>query len=105
MAGRRKAKDGGGPTPESIKKEKNKARELRRTQWWRNRIAEGRCHYCGRQVDPAELTLDHIVPLARGGRSTKANCVPCCKECNTLKKTDTPVDLILSGKWKPGALE
>jgi len=32
--------------------------------------------------------MDHVVPLARGGRSTKANCVPCCKECNTRKKAD-----------------
>ncbi len=30
--------------------------------------------------------MDHLVPLARGGRSTKGNLVPACKECNTKKK-------------------
>ena len=31
--------------------------------------------------------MDHIVPLARGGRSTKDNLATSCKECNTKKKT------------------
>ena len=30
--------------------------------------------------------MDHLVPLIRGGRSTKGNLVPACKECNTKKK-------------------
>ena len=30
--------------------------------------------------------MDHVVPLVRGGRSTKGNVVPACKECNTTKK-------------------
>ena len=30
--------------------------------------------------------MDHIVPLVRGGKSTKGNVVPACKECNTKKK-------------------
>ncbi|MDP7176128.1 MAG: HNH endonuclease signature motif containing protein, partial [SAR324 cluster bacterium] len=33
-----------------------------------------------------QLTMDHLVPLARGGRSVKSNLVPCCKSCNTQKK-------------------
>ncbi|MCA9484169.1 MAG: HNH endonuclease [Nitrospina sp.] len=41
--------------------------------------------------------MDHVVPLSRGGRSTKGNIVPACKECNTKKKHATPVDMILSG--------
>lgn len=34
--------------------------------------------------------MDHVIPLSRGGRSTKANLVPCCKECNAAKKADLP---------------
>lgn len=77
---------------EQLRRERSKARELRRSQWWKNRIATGICHYCGQKVAPAELTLDHIVPLVRGGRSTKGNCVPACKECNNRKKDMLPIE-------------
>ncbi|MCI5222467.1 MAG: HNH endonuclease [Candidatus Electrothrix sp. AR4] len=73
-----------------IKAERRKARELRKTRWWQQKTASGICHYCGRKVTFKELTMDHIIPLSRGGRSTKANLVPCCKECNTAKKADLP---------------
>ncbi len=77
---------------EHIRRERQKARDLRRSQWWKNRIGRGQCHYCGRKVAPAELTLDHIVPLVRGGRSTKGNCVPACKECNSRKQAMLPIE-------------
>ena len=75
---------------EQLRKERAKARELRKSGWWKNRIAEGRCYYCGEQFDPKELTLDHVVPLVRGGKSTKGNCVAACKECNSKKKDLLP---------------
>lgn len=75
-----------------IQKEKEKARALRKTRWWQRRIAQGRCHYCGKAVAPRELTLDHVVPLVRGGRSTRGNVVPCCKECNNRKKYLLPIE-------------
>jgi 5-methylcytosine-specific restriction protein A len=77
---------------QQLRRERDKARELRRSQWWQNRIASGICHYCGCKVAPKELTLDHVVPLVRGGRSTRGNCVPCCKECNNQKKHLLPVE-------------
>lgn len=40
--------------------------------------------------------MDHVVPLARGGTSTKNNLVPACKECNAKKKLRTPVEEILN---------
>ena len=39
-----------------------------------------------------ELTMDHVVPLARGGKTTKSNVVPCCKECNEQKLHLLPVE-------------
>lgn len=75
-----------------IRREKAKARELRASQWWKRKCAKGVCHYCGRQVPPKELTMDHIVPIARGGKSTRGNVVPCCKHCNTRKKTQLPME-------------
>jgi 5-methylcytosine-specific restriction protein A len=36
--------------------------------------------------------MDHIVPLIRGGKSTKGNIVPSCKECNSRKKHMVPLE-------------
>jgi 5-methylcytosine-specific restriction endonuclease McrA len=77
---------------EELRKERAKARELRRTQWWKRRRAEGVCYYCGRKVPPADLTMDHVVPLIRGGKSTKGNTVPACKGCNNRKKHMLPIE-------------
>jgi 5-methylcytosine-specific restriction endonuclease McrA len=77
---------------EMLRREREKARELRRSQWWRNRIASGICYYCGSAVPPRELTLDHIVPLVRGGHSTRGNCVPACKACNSAKQSLLPIE-------------
>jgi 5-methylcytosine-specific restriction endonuclease McrA len=75
-----------------IRAERNKARELRRSRWWQQKTSTGTCWYCGLQVGFKNLTMDHVIPLSRGGRSTKDNLVPCCKECNTKKKSSLPVE-------------
>jgi 5-methylcytosine-specific restriction endonuclease McrA len=71
---------------EEIRRERRKARELRASQWWKRRCAAGVCHYCGDKCPPRSLTMDHIVPIIRGGKSTKGNVVAVCKECNNKKK-------------------
>jgi len=48
------------------------------------------CQYCGKQFAPSELTLDHVVPRSRGGRSTWENLVACCYRCNNSKGDRTP---------------
>ena len=75
-----------------IRREKDKARKLRKSRWWQQKLSIGLCYYCGKIFSPKDLTMDHIVPLARGGRSTKDNLVACCKECNTRKKTLLPLE-------------
>ena len=77
-----------------IKREREKARELKATRWWKEKIAPGICEHCGNRFPPKSLTMDHLVPLARGGESIKSNLVPSCVECNAKKKLDTPVDAI-----------
>lgn len=77
---------------DGFKTEKRKARELRNSQWWKRKCAKGVCHYCGKPEKPADLTMDHIVPISRGGKSTKGNVVPACKECNTKKKFLLPME-------------
>jgi len=77
---------------EQIRKEREAARELRKSRWWKNRVARGLCHYCGAAFPPAELSMDHVVPVIRGGKSARGNVVPCCKECNNRKKHLLPVE-------------
>ena len=74
------------------RRERHKAREMRKSQWWKRRCAKGLCHYCGQEVAPAQLTMDHIVPIARGGITSKGNVVPACKICNTKKKQLLPIE-------------
>jgi 5-methylcytosine-specific restriction endonuclease McrA len=47
-----------------------------------NRLG-GRCFYCG-SAEP--MTIDHIIPLARGGRHTIGNVIPACLSCNCSKQ-------------------
>jgi len=77
---------------QDLKHERHRARELRETQWWKRRVAKGICHYCGRPTSPKKLTMDHVVPISRGGKSTKGNLVPCCKACNSAKKQLLPME-------------
>jgi 5-methylcytosine-specific restriction endonuclease McrA len=77
---------------DDIRRERSRARDLRKSQWWKRKVARGLCHYCSRPTPVKELTMDHVVPLVRGGRSTKGNVVPCCKECNTRKKSLLPME-------------
>ena len=77
---------------EHVRREKAKARKLRRSQWWKNQLATGVCYYCKRRFPPSELTMDHVVPIIRGGRTTKRNVVPCCRACNAAKQYHLPVE-------------
>jgi 5-methylcytosine-specific restriction endonuclease McrA len=75
-----------------IAREKFKARELRQSQWWKRKCSKGQCSYCDQKVSPKKLTMDHIVPISLGGRTTRNNVTPACKECNTKKKTLLPFE-------------
>ena len=77
---------------DDIRRERGKARELRKTEWWKRQTARCECHYCRGKFPAADLTMDHIVPLVRGGKSTKGNVVPCCKECNSRKQSLLPLE-------------
>ena len=61
---------------------------MREVKFTRKNIYErdgSRCQYCGRRFDTKDLNLDHVVPLARGGRTTWDNIVCSCLSCNTRK--------------------
>ena len=48
------------------------------------------CQYCARPFEPEELTFDHVVPVAQGGRRSWENIVTCCVSCNRRKDNRTP---------------
>src|ERR1044072_7615811 len=51
---------------------------------------EYRCQYCYKRFPDKELTLDHVVPVVRGGRKTWENIVTACIRCNQRKGDRTP---------------
>ena len=83
-------------TPEEVARERARARELRASAWWKNQLATGICHYCGKRFPPSDLTMDHIIPVARGGKSDRGNVVPACHGCNRDKKYLTPGEIALA---------
>ena len=44
------------------------------------------CFACGNTKD---ITIDHIIPLIRGGQNTYSNCMPLCRSCNSSKQSKT----------------
>ena len=75
-----------------IRRERQKARDLRASHWWKRKRAAGVCHHCGAKCPPANLTMDHLIPIIRGGKSTKGNLVPSCKKCNSERKHRLPFE-------------
>lgn len=83
---------------EHVRRERAKVREAKKSRWWQQKTARGLCHYCGQKFPFKDLTLDHIVPLSRGGTTSPGNVVPACRACNKNKGVDTPLDLALSNQ-------
>jgi 5-methylcytosine-specific restriction endonuclease McrA len=77
---------------EEVRRERTAARALRQSAWWKQKIGRGVCYYCGSSIHPRDLTMDHLVPVIRGGRSVKGNIVAACKECNNKKKHMLPLE-------------
>lgn len=55
------------------------------------------CQYCGVKCRPGAITIDHVVPRSRGGKTTWTNVVAACHLCNRKKGSRTPeqVGLVL----------
>lgn len=59
------------------------------------------CCYCGAKPGVRELTIDHVVPRCRGGKSEWTNCVLACTDCNRNKDRKTPQEAGLTMLWQP----
>lgn len=53
------------------------------------------CFYCGAV---GQVTVDHIIPIARGGVHSIGNLVAACQTCNSSKKDRTIMEWKLSKK-------
>ena len=65
-----------------------------KNKWWENRMditkfkreSDRVCHYCGKQISNKEdLTVDHVIPISKGGENSADNFVIACKACNREK--------------------
>lgn len=80
--------------PDKVREANRRIKAMRRKnerrQWtpadWDRLVArfDGRCAYCGERKD---LTLDHVVPVSRGGRHAAGNFLPACLSCNSSKSS------------------
>lgn len=70
----------------------------RRTVLARDRYT---CQYCGSQPGKANLTLDHVVPRSRGGRTAWENVAIACGPCNRRKGNRTPEEVGMRLLSKP----
>jgi len=44
-----------------------------------------KCQYCGVEIDRKDATLDHVMPVSKGGKTTWENCTTACGTCNADK--------------------
>lgn len=63
----------------------------------RDVLNSGPCTYCGESFFP--LTVDHVVPVSKGGTDSRSNLAPACWPCNSEKLDFTP------DEWKAWRLE
>jgi len=59
------------------------------------------CQYCGRELSIHTATVDHIVPVSRGGRKVWSNVVAACKPCNGRKGNRTPAEAHMLPRTRP----
>lgn len=59
------------------------------------------CQYCGDFPGTEELTIDHIMPRSRGGKTTWENCVLSCQPCNSKKADRTPEECGMKLRKQP----
>jgi hypothetical protein len=55
-------------------------------------VQSGKCHYCRNFTKLDKWTVDHKIPLIRGGTNDVSNLVGCCSSCNHLKDWLTDVE-------------
>jgi 5-methylcytosine-specific restriction endonuclease McrA len=61
------------------------------------------CQYCLGRHSAKDLTLDHVIPVSKGGKKDWDNIVTACKTCNQIKANRTPNEARMPLRVKPVA--
>lgn len=84
-----------------VRKRRNASGGMRARVLMRDKF---RCQYCGARASAFELTLDHILPRSRGGKTEPENLCAACKPCNQRKGDRTPDEARMPLLTTPSAL-
>ena len=86
-------------------KSDKKVRFSRHNVFWRDSF---QCQYCSKRYKASTLTIDHVLPQSRGGKTTWENVVSACSPCNTKKGNKLPHEANMKllvkpseSKWSP----
>lgn len=63
------------------------------------------CQYCAKKFPTKELTLDHVMPVSRGGGKSWENLTTACHHCNRRKGNRTPEEAAMPLLHKPERLK
>jgi 5-methylcytosine-specific restriction endonuclease McrA len=59
---------------------------------------KGQCQYCGSKKN---LTIDHVIPKSKGGKTNWTNLITACHRCNVIKGDKTPEQVGLQLQTSP----
>lgn len=70
---------------------------------WKQRTIERwgmDCWLCGTAISPRQFSLDHVVPLSKGGERWGDNLRPAHKRCNWQRSNNEPPELLLTSNMR-----
>ena len=70
-------------------------------KFYRLCLQRNRCEYCSATLTVRTATLDHVVPLSRGGRTTWQNVITACAHCNLAKGNRLPEEAGMYPSQRP----
>lgn len=56
---------------------------------WKELYSANNCYYCGKKIEGRDKTVDHKIPISKGGTNARENLVMCCQSCNSHKNNRT----------------
>lgn len=57
------------------------------------------CGYCGSTLKSETKTIDHVIPVSKGGKTKYNNVISCCTKCNSIKSDRSYQDMKKNYGW------